>query len=223
VTPAPLLVDLRAVGVRAGDTPILRKLDLTLAPGDVVGVVGDNGSGKTTLLRVCATLLRPSEGDGEVLGVPLDSVAREQVRPRIGLVGHAPALYPRLTLEENTAFAAEVTGTDPERAREALDTVGLGGVRHRRADHCSFGMQRRAEFARLLMLDPELLLLDEAHAGLDRHAAELVDYLVTGARSRGGGAIVVSHDAHRVAGLVDRTYVMEDGRLDPAPNEGDGP
>ena len=215
VTPSSLLVDLRGVGVRAGDVPILRGLDLAVPAGEAVGIYGANGSGKTTLLRVVATLQRVAAGTGTVLGTPLDSPTPEVARRRIGYIGHLPQLYPGLTLEENTAFVARVTGAALARVGKVLDAVGLGAVRHRRAEQCSHGMQRRAEFARVLLLRPDLLLLDEAHAGLDRAAADLVGALVDGVRRRGGGAILVSHESGRIDPLVDRGYDLDDGALSP--------
>ncbi|MFH2073228.1 MAG: ABC transporter ATP-binding protein [Actinomycetota bacterium] len=208
----PLLY-LRAVGVRLGDTPILRGVDLRVGAGEVVGLVGANGSGKTTLLRVAATLLVPTGGEGEVLGAGLTDEARYAIRSRIGLIGHTPALYQNLTLEENTRFVAQLMGAEPGSVGAALDQVGLAGARHRRAIQCSHGMQRRAEFARLLISNPDLVLLDEAHAGLDRHAADLVAFILQGVRSRGGGAMLVSHEHNRMAPLVDRVVELRNGAV----------
>jgi heme exporter protein A len=207
------LLHLRAVGVRLGDTPILRGVDLRVGSGEVVGLVGANGSGKTTLLRIAATLLVPTSGEGEVLGAGLTDEARYAVRNRIGLIGHTPALYPNLTLEENTRFVAQLMGAEPGSVGAALDQVGLAGARHRRAIQCSHGMQRRAEFARLLISKPVLVLLDEAHAGLDRHAADLVAFILQDVRSRGGGAMLVSHEHNRMAPLVDRVVELRNGAV----------
>jgi heme exporter protein A len=207
------LVELRGVGVRVGDTPILRGADLRVDPGEAIGLVGANGSGKTTLLRLVATLLAPTSGTGEVLGAGLAAEERYEVRRRIGLIGHTPALYPNLTLEENTRFVAGLVGAPGGAVAAALDEVGLAGARHRRAVHCSHGMQRRAEFARLLITLPDLVLLDEAHAGLDRHAADLVAFIVDGVRSRGGGAILVSHEHNRMAPVVDRVVELRNGSV----------
>jgi heme ABC exporter ATP-binding subunit CcmA len=207
------LVELRRVGVRIGETPILRGLDLSVASREVVGLVGANGSGKTTLLRVIATLLAPTEGEGTVLGAGLDEEARFRIRSRIGLIGHTPGLYPNLTLEENTQFVARLSGVPDAKVGEALDRVGLGGARHRRAVQCSHGMKRRAEFARMLLTEPDLVLLDEAHAGLDRHAADLVAYIISEVRGRGGGAILVSHEDNRIAPLADRVVELSNGAV----------
>ena len=217
VVPITPIVDFRGLGVRVGDTLILRGVDLRVEAGDVIGIHGANGSGKTTLLRLPATLLAPTEGQGSVLGADLFGSDRFEVRPRIEMVGHQPALYPNLTLEENTAFVARITGQGAARAAELLERVGLGGAQRRRVDQCSHGMQRRAEFARVMLTEPDLLLLDEAHAGLDPQAAELVGYLMKSVAARGGAAIYVTHDAARAADLVDRAYEVGGGRLEPLP------
>ncbi len=210
---APPLLSLSGVGVRLGRTPVLRGLDLELVPGEVIGIRGSNGSGKTTLLRVAATLLRPDEGTGSVLGVELKNENRLDVRRRIGLIGHGPALYPELTLAENTAFVARFVRQGERRVKEVLDAVGLSRASGRRASECSFGMQRRAEFARILLLEPDLLLFDEAHAGLDPAAVELVDHVVKTVQARRGGALVVSHQEDWTAPLSDRMLELNDGKL----------
>jgi heme ABC exporter ATP-binding subunit CcmA len=213
VPPATPLVALHGIAARIGATTILRAVDLTVAPGESVGLFGANGAGKTTVLRIVATLLRPSAGTGQVLGADLAGPDRYDVRPRIGLIGHVPGLYPELTLEENLAFAARAAGIDPDRVTDVLRAVGLGNAAARRAGESSHGMQRRVEFARELMLEPDLLLLDEPHTALDPAAVELVAHVVDGVKNRGGAAIVVSHDLDRVAPLVTTTAEIAGGTL----------
>ena len=196
-----------------GGTPVLRDLSMHLEAGEVAGLHGPNGSGKTTLLRLVATLIPPSGGTGRVLGADLVPASRFDVRTRIGFVGHQPSLYPELTLEENTAFVAGIVGAPAERVLETLDIVGLAGATGRRASACSHGMQRRAEFARILLTEPDLVLLDEAHAGLDPQAADLVTMIAKNAQSRGGGAVLVSHDPTRLESVVDRMYQLDGGKL----------
>jgi heme exporter protein A len=201
------------VDVRLGGTPVLRRLHLRLDAGEIIGLTGANGSGKTTLLRVLATLLPPSGGRGTVLGAELGGAGRRAVRPAIALLGHVPALYPKLTLRENLEMVARLAGAPSPSVAEALESVGLAGARDRRAERCSQGMLRRADFARALITTPRLLLLDEAHAGLDAAASSLVELAVEGVRQRGGGAVVVAHDPVRLRPLTDRTLELAAGRL----------
>ena len=197
-------------------TPVLRDLTMSVAAGEAVGLVGANGSGKSTLLRLLTTLLTPVAGTGQVLGAQLGTREVERIRPAIALVGHTPALYPRLTLGENLRFYCRLTGRDTDAVGTALGAVGLDRAADRPADRCSHGMLRRAELARVIIASPQLLLLDEAHAGLDRASAGLVEVIVDEVRQRGGGAVVVSHERDRLTGTVDRILEIEKGALRPA-------
>ncbi len=213
VPEATAIVSLSGVAVRAGAVPILRDIDLAVHPGEVIGIFGANGAGKTTLLRLIATMTRPSEGIGAVFGADLNSPDRFEVRSRIGYIGHTPGWYPELTLAENMAFVAQAMGIDEARVDDRLDAVGLSGAKDRRADRCSHGMQRRAEFARVLLTEPDLLLLDEPHSALDADAVDLVDGLVKRTVGRGGAAVLVSHDHVRVESLADRILRIENGTI----------
>lgn len=192
---------------------ILRDVDLEVRPGESVGLFGSNGAGKTTLLRVIATLLRPSGGAAQVLGTDLASQERFEIRRRIGLIGHIPALYPELSLLGNLEFSARVTGIPLASAGAALATVGLSGAATRLAGEASHGMQRRVEFAREIMLNPDLLLLDEPHSALDPSAIELVEHIVADVLRRGGAVVLVSHDVERVAPMVTRTAELAGGTV----------
>lgn len=193
--------------------PVLRSVDLVVGPGEVVGVVGPNGSGKSTLLRILATLMRPTVGSARVLGVEVGSTAVVGARRRLALLGHHPALWGELTLVENLSFVGRLSGAGTDRVPLILEQVGLGGAMRRRADHSSHGMQRRVEFARVLLTQPDLLLLDEAHAGLDKAAQALVEVSVTDVRKRGGGVVLVSHEPDRMLPLVDTRYQLLGGKL----------
>ena len=182
-------------------------------PGEVVGVIGPNGSGKSTLLRVLATLMKPTVGSARILGFEVGTDGLLAARRRLTLLGHHPSLWGELTLLENLSFVGRLSGAGTERVTEILEKVGLGGAMRRRADHSSHGMQRRVDFARTLLTRPDLLLLDEAHAGLDRAAQALVEVAVTEVRNRGGGVVLVSHEPDRMLPLVDTTYELTGGTL----------
>ena len=193
-------VELVGVSVDVRRTPVLRGVDLAVDEGEVVGLVGANGSGKSTLLKVLAELVRPVAG-------------AVRVRGPVALFGHAPALYPQLTLRENLRFVARLVGLGDAAVGEALEGVGLAGAADRRADRCSHGMRRRADLARALLTAPVVLLLDEVHTGLDPSSAGLVDALVDGVRRQGGAGVVVSHEPDRLRKIADRLVELVDGRL----------
>ncbi len=199
--------------MRLGVVPVLRDVDLSIGSGEAVGLFGGNGAGKTTLLRLLATQLKPSAGTAIVLDADLATADRLDVRRRIGFIGHTPALYPELTVRENLRFAAEVSGHSAAEVDAALTTVGLGRAADRPVAACSYGMQRRAEFARELMLQPELLLMDEPHSALDAAASDLVAHLAEEVTSHGGAAVLVSHDRERVEKLVGRSFELARGTL----------
>ncbi len=203
---------LEDAGIQVGSTAILQRIKLSLEAGEKVGLLGPNGSGKTTLLRVLATLLRPTAGGGTVLGADLATDDIYRVRPQIVLIGHEPGLYPELTLAENCDLVARLTGRDPARAVRVLEVVGLAGAADRRARDCSRGMLRRTELARALMVEPKLLLLDEAHAGLDEKAVALVDSVADRVSQSGGTAVLVSHEAERLQ--VDRSLRIANGMIE---------
>lgn len=200
---------------------MLRGANLTVRPGEVVAILGRNGSGKTTLLRIIATLLRPTRGTGVVLGLDL---ARDgdAVRRRVALLGHTNAIYPDLTAAENLAFALRMLGRPADRAaiEEALGAVGLHGEADTRVRGFSAGMQRRLALARVGLLDPGLLLLDEPYSSLDPEGAELVTARIARMRDAGGSAMVVTHDVVRARRIADRVVALDAGRVVPCgPND----
>ncbi len=203
------------MAVEIEHTPVLEGLDLLLESGQVIGVLGANGSGKSTLLQVLATLRRPRHGTGSILGADVRSAAPAHVRRQICLVAHQPALYAQLSLRENLRFVADLFDRPVGAVDEALATVGLTKSAGRRVDRCSHGMVRRADLARALITEPNLLLLDEAHAGLDPAAGALIAHLVAGVVDRGGAAVVVSHERDRLDPMVDRIVRIEQGRSVP--------
>lgn len=210
--PSPI-ASLESVAVRRPGALVLRDISFRLDPGEAVGLFGANGSGKTTLLRVLATLLRPSSGSGTVFGARLGTAEVETVRPRIGLVAHEPALAPHLSLAENLRLVADLIGVERAAADRALADVGLGGAAPRLVVHCSNGMKRRAEFARILLTAPRLLLLDEAHVGLDPDAARLVAHTIETVTTSGGAVVLVSHERERAGVMIQRAVELSGGTL----------
>jgi len=211
-TAAPL-VQLSGVAARVGAATILRDVNLEVAAGEAVAIYGANGSGKTTVLRIVATLMPVVAGAIHLFGENVVSAAGHDIRTRIGLIGHTPALYPELSLRDNLSYVARVAGLEGSAVDEALRTVGLGAAAERAVSAASHGMQRRCEIARELMRQPDLLLLDEPHSALDDAAVELVAHLVDKVIDAGGCVLVASHDRRHVDELTGRQLILAGGAL----------
>jgi len=214
-TPA---VSLHEIARRFGQRWALRRIELELAPGEIVGIVGHNGSGKSTLLRIVATALAPTRGEGRVFGFDLRRGAQD-VREVSALLGPTPGLYDDLSARENLLFAARMRGlADPRPAvDEALGQVGLQPVADERVRGFSSGMQRRVALARIMLQRPRLLLLDEPYNSFDVEGVALVNRLLSDVTDAGGAAIVVAHDLARGDRLVHRIEEMRAGTLISAP------
>jgi heme ABC exporter ATP-binding subunit CcmA len=209
---SPILT-LNDIEVLFGNVPVVASASCVVESGQCLGIQGPNGSGKTTLLRVMATLLKPTSGKGLILGADLATPQVDEVRRRIGLSGHLPALSDHLTLRENLEFVARISGRSQTRVIEVLEMVGLAGAADRFAERCSHGMRKRADLARLFMTEPDLLLLDEPHAGLDSSATPLVAALVHRTIQKGGAAVLVSHDPTSMVDLADQHMTLRTGIL----------
>ncbi|MGH2525079.1 MAG: heme ABC exporter ATP-binding protein CcmA, partial [Anaerolineales bacterium] len=162
----------RALVKKFGFQTVLRGLDLEIAEGEFVAVLGPNGAGKTTLLRILAGLSRPTFGEVSVGGYRLPQQAGA-VRRRLGVVSHQPLLYADLSAEENLRFYARLYGLRDSSARIArvLTLVGLSVRRRDLVRTFSRGMQQRLAIARAILHDPEVMLFDEPHTGLDPEAS----------------------------------------------------
>jgi heme exporter protein A len=180
--------------------------------GEAVGLLGPNGSGKSTVLRILGTLLAPSAGTASING--LDAVRDAgAVRAQVGYLAHTPGLYDDLTARENLRFAADMLGLSHAEAEESLTRVGLARAAGERVRTFSAGMQRRLALARLTLLRPRVLLLDEPYSNLDSAGVSLVNGIVADVVRSGGAALVVLHELAPAAGLLDRTLVLVEGRI----------
>jgi heme exporter protein A len=206
------VIETRALRKSFGLRPVLRGVDLEVAPGECLALLGPNGAGKTTLLRILATLTKPTAGLVRVAGLPLPEAAGE-VRRRLGVVAHHTLLYSDLTALENLQFYARLyalAGAGP-RIGAVLEQVGLAARRHDLVRTFSRGMQQRLAIARALLHDPEVLMLDEPYTGLDPQAADMLDDVLAAARRDGRTALLTTHDLPRALALADRVAILARG------------
>lgn len=188
----------------------LRNLSLSVAPGQVLGVVGSAGSGKTSLLRILAGLRLPTGGRASIGGLDCSSRA---VRRMVGLCGDAWGLLPNLTVWENLTYFAELWGLPRSRAAEGLKALELSGLTEVRAAKLKAGEDARVRLARSLLHDPPALLLDEPIGDIDRESASLISFVISEQAERGKAILLATYGHPRVLELCSHLVYLEDGQL----------
>jgi ABC-type multidrug transport system ATPase subunit len=181
----------------------------TLETGRCYLLLGENGAGKSTLLRVLAGLLRPTLGSVQVLG---ETAA--QARGRVGYMSHAAMLYDELTARENLDYTVHLyRGYACLRADQALRMVGLDPLLTRPVAQYSQGMRQRTSLARVLVPQPELLLLDEPFSNMDRASAERMLSLLANLRSAGRSIVLTTHQRELAEPMADVIWTMRSGAM----------
>lgn len=208
------MIEVRRLTKRFGLKTVLKDLDFHVQAGEFVALLGPNGAGKTTFLRVLASLSRPAMGEIRIAGFRLPQQATA-IRHILGVVSHQPLLYGDLTAEENLHFYGKMYGIGlPEkRIREVLDLVGLSLRSHDLVRTFSRGMQQRLAIGRAVLHDPEVMLLDEPHTGLDQDASIMLDGVLREVAARGRTVVMTSHDLARAADLASRFDVISRGKI----------
>ncbi|HLI89779.1 MAG TPA: heme ABC exporter ATP-binding protein CcmA [Ktedonobacteraceae bacterium] len=208
------MVEVRGLKKSYGLKPILRGVDLTLLQGERMALLGANGAGKTTLLRLLAGLTQATAGTIRIAGLNMVQDA-QQIRSLVGFVAHQPYLYEELTALENLLFFGRMYGIAHarERACSLLQRVGLERRMHERARTLSRGQLQRLAWARALLHEPSLLLLDEPDTGLDQEGCALIDSLQAEHNARGGSAIFTTHQLERALAFSDKIVILRAGRL----------
>lgn len=197
---------------RYGGLYALRRVSLSIAPGECVVFAGRNGSGKTTLLRVAARLVRPSKGTLEFSG---ESGAGEAGSVRPGFVAHATMVYDELTAEENLLLFARLQRTrEPEKCVDALlHEVGLSDRRASLVRTFSRGMRQRVAIARALLHEPAVLLLDEPATGLDPHGVTWLAETIRRLRDSGRTILMSLHGESEISSLGTRAIRLDAGSI----------
>ncbi|MGF7178096.1 ABC transporter ATP-binding protein [Azospirillum doebereinerae] len=207
------ILELKGVSKSYGATPVLRDIDLSIAEGEFVAIVGFSGSGKTTLINLIAGLAEPDTGAVLMRGQPVRGPGPER-----GLVFQSYSLMPWLSVKENVALAVDSVHKEQDSAargvltRRAVETVGLGHAADRRPKELSGGMRQRVGFARALAMSPEMLLLDEPLSALDALTrAKLQDEIEAIWRKDRKTVILITNDVDEAILLADRIVPLTPG------------
>jgi len=207
------LLEVREVTKRFGGVTAVNCCSLALPPGRIYGLIGPNGSGKTTLFN-CITGLEPrDEGEIHYKGERIDGLKPHQVARRgIGRTFQIIRVFPELTALENLLVVTrEPFEAGHRRARDLLRFVTLDRLENEYAGNLSYGQQKLLEFTRVLMADPDLILLDEPAAGVNRTLLNELLAAITRLRDQGKTILIVEHDMKVVMGLCETVFVLDYG------------
>lgn len=214
------------LGKRYKRHPVLSDVSLHVRRGEAVGLLGPNGAGKTTSFYIITGLVRPDYGtislDGEdITHLPMYRRARRG----IGYLPQEPSIFRGMTVEANIRAVLEVTEKRADSREAMLDDLlaefSITRLRRTPALALSGGERRRVEIARALAANPSFILLDEPLAGIDPIAVGEIRELVSHLKDRGIGVLITDHNVRETLGVVDRAYILHDGRvlMDGTPDE----
>jgi phospholipid/cholesterol/gamma-HCH transport system ATP-binding protein len=215
-------VQVESLSKSFGNQTVLKGINLEVAEGETLSVLGRSGTGKSVLLKLIIGLHKPDSGSirvngEEVTKLPLKEL--NEVRKRVGFLFQQAALYDSLTIEENIAFPlrrhSKMSNDERgKRVRELLASIGMEQDAHKLPAELSGGMQKRVGLARALALEPDILLFDEPTAGLDPiTAAEIDDLILRLQKERRMTSVVVTHDIHSARAVSNRLALMRDGQV----------
>lgn len=201
-----------------GSRRVVDNVSLSVAPGEVVGLLGANGAGKTTTFYMMVGLEHSETGlieiDGrDVTGFPM------YLRARLGLgyLAQESSIFRKLTAEQNILAVLETRKTSREerfaRLEELLEEFGILNVRKIRGDSLSGGERRRVEIARCLATDPRYILLDEPFAGIDPLAIDDIREIILYLKRQSIGILITDHNVRETLGITDRAYILSEGKI----------
>jgi lipopolysaccharide export system ATP-binding protein len=214
---------LRDLVKRYGHRTVVKSVSAEVGQGEVVGLLGPNGAGKTTTFYMVVGLVRPDGGSvvlerggssREITGSPM----HERARAGLGYLSQENSIFRKLTVGDNLRLIWEMNGVpSAERERrlpELLNEFGLADLTDARGDSLSGGERRRVEIARAIATEPAFLLLDEPFTGIDPIAVADIQAMIRQLRDRGLGILITDHQVRETLAIVDRAYIMNDGKIE---------
>jgi len=208
------MVEVKGIGKSFGNIHALRGIDLKVRKGEFLIIIGPNGAGKTTLIKILSTLMKPTSGEGRIVGFDLRK-EEDDLRRNIGMLSHYTFLYENLTAYENLKFYGrlyEVKNIEKE-IRRVIEEVGLETRLHDTVRTFSRGMKQRLSIARSIIHDPSLLLLDEPYTGLDQWSKKRFKNILKRFHSQGKTIIMTTHNLPSSLELGDRVIILSSGKI----------
>jgi lipopolysaccharide export system ATP-binding protein len=202
---------------------VVKSVSADVRRGEVVGLLGPNGAGKTTTFYMVVGLVRPDSGNvalvragasHDITGSPM----HERARAGIGYLAQENSIFRKLSVGDNLRLIWEMNGVDPEERERRLPALlgefGLGDLVDARGDSLSGGERRRVEIARAIATEPAFLLLDEPFTGIDPIAVADIQAMIRQLRDRGLGVLITDHQVRETLAIVDRAYILNDGKIE---------
>jgi len=198
--------------------PVVNDVDIEVRQGEIVGLLGPNGAGKTTTFYMIVGLIAPGSGTVHLDGQDITRTPMyKRARMGIGYLAQEPSVFRKLSVEDNVLAILETLGLSKQersaRLEELLDELGLASLRKSKAYSLSGGERRRLEITRALVQRPKFMLLDEPFAGIDPIAVNDIQQIVHELKGRGIGVIITDHSVEQTLEIVDRAYIMYEGRI----------
>lgn len=208
------MIEIKKLTKQADNKLILRGVDLLINKGETVAILGPNGAGKSTLLKVLATLIKPTSGLIKVNGIDLKK-NHIKIKKIMGYLPHSSLLYDHYTPLENIVFFGNIYGVKnvEQRATELVKEVGLSFFLNEPVKNFSRGMIQRIAIARAIVHEPEILLLDEPHTGLDQGAIGILNNVILSMKAKGTTTLMVTHDFKQAAEICDRIIIVKNGKI----------
>ena len=197
---------------------VVNQVDIDVETGEIVGLLGPNGAGKSTTFYMVVGLIRPNAGqviydDRDITFLPM----YKRARLGIGYLAQETSIFRKLTIKQNLMSILEALDIPKnkrkQRAEELMEELGIADLADRKAYTLSGGECRRAEIARALAASPSFILLDEPFSGIDPIAVQDIQQLILHLRSRDLGILITDHNAEETLGIVDRAYLIADGKI----------
>ena len=197
---------------------VVNDMSLEVEQGEIVGLLGPNGAGKTTTFYMVVGLVKPDEGKVYLDDVDITGNAMyKRAQKGVGYLPQEASVFRELTVEDNISAVLEMTNKSKEEQREKTETLisefGLQKVRKNLGKVLSGGERRRTEIARALATDPKFILLDEPFAGVDPIAVEDIQQIVQKLVDKNIGVLITDHNVHETLSIVDRAYLLFEGKL----------
>lgn len=208
------MLEIKNLTKTLGEKIILKNISLHVKKGESLAITGPNGAGKSTFIKCTVGLLKPSHGEIFIGGKKVKKNAIE-AKKKIGFLGHESFLYDHLTPMENLTFYGKLYKVKnvEEQAKELLKKVGLYLFKDVPVRSFSRGMTQRLAIAKVLLPNPDILLFDEPHTGLDQEAITLLNNIIREKKREGTAILFISHDFDHVHALADQVVVLKKGRI----------